>query len=122
MEMHIVCAGSKGETAVIGVFIKEGAENNALKEMFSKLPAKVTKKNVKLSGKINLNDFVGGAKAFYRYDGSLTTPPCAEGVKWSVADTPIEASAVQIAAFRKVFDGNYRPVQPLNGRKIYAAE
>ena len=58
-------------------------------------------------------------KRTYRYDGSLTTPPCSEGVKWIMMTTPIEMSEAQIAAFKAIFDGNNRPVQPLNGRKLF---
>ena len=57
-------------------------------------------------------------RTYYRYDGSLTTPPCSEGVKWFVLETPVELSAAQIAAFRSVLSGNSRPVQALNGRAI----
>jgi carbonic anhydrase len=52
----------------------------------------------------------------YRYDGSLTTPPCSEGVKWSVMTQPITFSEAQLAAFTQLFEGNNRPVQELNGR------
>lgn len=55
-------------------------------------------------------------RGYYRYDGSLTTPPCTEGVKWFVMAKPVELSASQIAAFRALYQDNYRPVQPLNGR------
>ena len=55
---------------------------------------------------------------YYRYDGSLTTPPCSEGVKWIVLTTPIEMSEAQIAAFKAIIHDNNRPVQPLNGRKL----
>ena len=59
-----------------------------------------------------------GDLAAWRYDGSLTTPPCAEGVRWHVLSTPITASTEQIAAFTAIFHNNYRPTQPLNGRGI----
>ena len=54
----------------------------------------------------------------YRYEGSLTTPPCSEGVKWLVMTTPIEMSPEQVAQFRAILHGNNRPVQPLNGRTV----
>ena len=50
--------------------------------------------------------------------GSLTTPPCSEEVRWQVLKTPVEASAAQLAAFKKRYAMNARPVQPLNGRKV----
>jgi len=60
--------------------------------------------------------------ANYSYTGSLTTPPCSEEVSFFILKTPIEMSAGQLAAFKKVFSMNARPVQPLNGRTIQATE
>ena len=66
-----------------------------------------------------LSTMIGPAShATYRYPGSLTTPPCSEGVSWLVAVEPIELSAEQIAAFTAIFHGNNRPVQPLGERTI----
>ena len=57
--------------------------------------------------------------AYYRFSGSLTTPPCTEGVRWLVLQSPVEASKEQIAAFEHaVGHHNNRPVQPLNGRLV----
>ena len=55
---------------------------------------------------------------FYHYSGSLTTPPCSEDVRWQVMKQPVEVSRSQIAAFRKLYSMNARPVQPLNDRKV----
>ena len=55
-------------------------------------------------------------QTYYRYDGSLTTPACTEGVKWLVMTTPIEVSAAQLASFTNEYHNNFRPVQALNGR------
>ncbi len=57
-------------------------------------------------------------RATYRYDGSLTTPPCSEGVKWVVFTTPIRLSAKQVGMFREILKGNNRPAQPLNNRAV----
>ena len=54
----------------------------------------------------------------YRYSGSLTTPPCTEGVSWFVMTTPVGMSKAQIDAFRQIYDGNNRPVQSLDGRQL----
>jgi len=54
----------------------------------------------------------------YYYIGSLTTPPCTEGVTWNVLNTPLQMSRGQIEAFRTLYPGSNRPVQPLNGRKV----
>jgi carbonic anhydrase len=59
-----------------------------------------------------------GFEGTFRYSGSLTTPPCSEGVSWFVMTSPIQLSADQIAAFESVHEGNNRPVQPLNTRTL----
>jgi carbonic anhydrase len=57
-------------------------------------------------------------RSYWAFMGSLTTPPCSEGVRWQVLRTPVELSRAQLAAFRKLYPMNARPVQPLNGRKV----
>jgi carbonic anhydrase len=59
-----------------------------------------------------------GARTTFRYSGSLTTPPCTEGVNWLLMSEPVSLSADQIAAFTAAYEGNNRPVQPLNGREL----
>ena len=61
-------------------------------------------------------------KAYYNYPGSLTTPPCSEGVNWIVLKNPIEVSAEQVAAFTKLFPISVRPVQPLKDRVIKVSQ
>ena len=68
--------------------------------------------------KVDVNALVPAVRTAYRYDGSLTTPPCSEGVKWIVMTTPIEMSSEQIGAFTRLIKDNNRPVQPLNGRTV----
>ncbi len=66
--------------------------------------------------------FSGEPTGIYHYDGSLTTPPCSEGVKWYVRKTQTQLSKVQIAAFTAVYDHNNRPVQALNERTVFVDE
>ena len=68
--------------------------------------------------KVDVDALLPAARTTYRYDGSLTTPPCSEGVKWFVMTAPIALSAAQIGAFTSIIQGNNRPVQPLNGRPV----
>jgi carbonic anhydrase len=73
---------------------------------------------------INGEDLLPDDRSYWAYDGSFTTPPCTEGVKWHVLYEPVTVSLQQVAAFRSLeflhhdgeFVGNARPVQPLNGR------
>jgi carbonic anhydrase len=60
--------------------------------------------------------FLPASRALYRYEGSLTTPPCSEVVDWNVCEQPIEVAAADIAAFKAIFPMNARPLQPVNRR------
>jgi carbonic anhydrase len=57
-------------------------------------------------------------QTYYNYEGSLTHPPCLEGVQWIVMNTPVQLSADQLNRFRSLFGSNNRPIQPLNNRKV----
>ncbi|MDQ0901052.1 MULTISPECIES: carbonic anhydrase [unclassified Paenibacillus] len=118
MEMHLVHKNSEGKLAVLGVLIKSGSENKQLAEMFSKLPKEETKEDLKLDQVIDLNALLPQDKKAFRYKGSLTTPPCSEGVDWTVLEETIELSDKQIQGFGAIFSDDHRPVQPLNGRTV----
>ena len=67
---------------------------------------------------VDLDAFVPQGSGAFRYKGSLTTPPCSEGVRWFVRQEPIALSAEQITAFTDIINNNNRPVQPLNDREL----
>ncbi len=129
-EMHLVHATDDGTLAVVGVFIQEGAEHAELAKMWGDLPMPAANGHGEGEHKtvpgFDLNKILPADHATYRYPGSLTTPPCSEGVHWNLLAAPIEMSADQIAAFVKLFsgdefpDGNRRPVQLLHGRTVDA--
>jgi carbonic anhydrase len=116
---HLVHKSAQGQLAVIAVLFKAGKENTALKPVFDHLPAKEGE-TLKLDVAINSADLLPANRAYYAFMGSLTTPPCSEEVRWQVLKTPVELSTSQLAAFRKIYKMNARPVQPLNGRKVLA--
>jgi len=117
-EAHFVHADKDGNLAVIGVLFKEGKENPVIKKLWENLPSHVGEK-VKLAHKINAYDLLPQKKKYYRYSGSLTTPPCSEGVRWIVMTAEMEMSKEQIEKFRKLMGGDTnRPVQPINARMI----
>ncbi len=118
MEMHMVHKAADGRLAVIGTLIREGADNGAFATVWSNLPSKKGAETHYPALKIELDPLLPTVRTSYRYDGSLTTPPCSEGVSWIVMATPIELSKEQIAAFTRIVHDNNRPVQPLNGRTI----
>lgn len=113
---HLVHKNAAGNLAVIAVLFKEGKENSALKDIFSKLPADEDKSS--LAVPFDVTSLLPTSLGYYTFKGSLTTPPCSEGVAWHVLKEPVEISSAQIDAFKKVFKMNARPVQPLNGRKV----
>ena len=117
---HLVHRNEAGKLAVVGVLFKTGKENVALKNLFAGLPAKEGK--APLAANMDTAALLPKSLAYYTYQGSLTTPPCSEGVAWHVLKEPVEISAAQLAAFQKIFKMNARPVQPLNGRLVQASE
>lgn len=118
MEMHLVHRAADGRLAVIGVPMVEGRTNPALAPVWANLPGQKGNEVKVAHVQVDVDDLLPATLTTYRYDGSLTTPPCSEGVKWLVMTTPVEVGPEQVAAFRAVVRDNNRPVQPLNGRVI----
>ncbi len=96
----------------------EGKANPQLTKAWQQMPAKVNQAAI-LTQPVDINALLPENVGVYRFSGSLTTPPCSEGVIWMVLEQPVSASAEQIRQFRSVLQhANNRPVQPLNGRVI----
>ena len=118
MEMHLVHVSEDKKLAVIGVFIDEGRHNEAFDRIWSNLPTQTGQEVHHENVQVDIDHILPENRATYRYWGSLTTPPCSQGVGWFVYAEPIELSRDQIQAFRKIFHGNNRPIQPLNDRAL----
>jgi len=114
---HFVHKNAAGELGVIGILIQPGKTNPAFAPVFAHLPRKGEKITVD-DLTLDLALMLPAEKGYYAFTGSLTTPPCSEGVNWMVMKQPITLGAEQIKAFRRVFNANARPVQSLNGRVI----
>ena len=112
---HFVHATDEGELGVLGVMFQEGAANPAL----AAIGAGVTKGKGS-AVQFDINDMVPDDLDVYRYMGSLTTPPCSEGVNWHVADQPMTASAEQIALMQSKLGPSARSLQPLGSRLLVA--
>ena len=121
MEMHLVHKAEDGAVAVVAVMIKQGTENMSFTSIWENLPTP-EKSEVQVARTVDATDLIPGNHAYYRYRGSFTTPPCTEGVIWMVLMAPIELSLEQIDKFKSIINGNNRPVQHLNGRKIYLSK
>lgn len=126
IEVHFVHKSSSGETAVIAVLAVEGRKANrawapyvAAVEELSEVDPPET-----VESEIDWAAMLPKSSSGFRYEGSLTTPPCTEGVHWNVLATPVRLSEQQIEAFESVplsqapSGANYRPVQPRNGRVV----
>ena len=114
MEAHFVHAQTSGRLAVLGVMMKAGAKNAAFSSIMEVAPRKPGIAAAKDA--IDPNAFLPSDKTLYRYEGSLTTPPCSEVVDWNVFAQPIEVDAADIEAFKTIFPMNARPLQPVNRR------
>ncbi|MEQ1569258.1 MAG: carbonic anhydrase family protein [Myxococcota bacterium] len=117
MELHLVHKDAAGHLAVMGVFVTEGEENQALASVFDNMSGKVAQEKA-LSDAYDPAAILPEDHRFFRYTGSLTTPPCSEDVRWMVLGASISASAEQIEKFHGLFENNARPVQALNGRTV----
>lgn len=114
---HLVHQSADGKLSVVAVLFKAGRENAALKPVFSRLPAKAGE-SFDLEAPLDVADLLPRQQQYWAFDGSLTTPPCSEDVSWHVLRMPVEVSPAQLAAFKKLYPMNARPVQPLNGRVV----
>ena len=122
MEIHFVHQSEDGLVVVISVFVRNGKENPAFKKIVAHVPKRPGAIMTIKGENINPIDLMPVRQDFYGFTGSLTTPPCTEGVQWLVMAEPITASAVQIAKLKRAINGdNARPVQPLHGRQIFWA-
>gem|GEM_PF-1543010 len=117
MEMHLVFADAKNDLLVVGRWVEVGADNKALDPIFSNIPQTTT--DTLTVDHFNLNALIPDNLGSFRYNGSLTTPPFSENVKWIDLATPMDMSAAQINAFSSMFpNGDARAIQPLDGRTI----
>lgn len=115
MEMHLVHKSKDGELAVLGWFIEEGSDRT-FKGIWQDLPQSPGRGEAEMH--LDLADFSPAGQTLVAYSGSLTTPPCSEGVNWMVAKTPVAMSGQQIKQFKKLFPMNARPIQELAGRRL----
>jgi len=118
MVAHFVHKSKEGKLAVIGVLLNEGKDSAAIKTLWANLPPKEGEEFLPAKVTFNPASMLPKEMGFYNYEGSLTTPPCTEGVQFYILKTSVDISKQQLAKFP--FKLNARPVQALNGRKITA--
>jgi carbonic anhydrase len=118
MEVHLMHETSDGKVAGVTVLLKAGSANATIQQIWDHMP-KTEGKEEEIAGvEVNPAGLLPHADAYFMYMGSLTAPPCSEGVTWFVLKTPVEISAEEIEVFAKLYPHDVRPLQPLNGRVV----
>lgn len=118
MVAHLVHKADDGQLAVVAVLLERGSENPFIQTLWNNLPLE---KNVDVAPPAPIIDpatLLPAARNYYTYMGSLTTPPCTEGVLWLVMKQPVQVSAEQINIFARLYKNNARPIQATAGRLI----
>ncbi|WP_153130057.1 carbonic anhydrase [Dechloromonas hortensis] len=118
MVVHLVHKSDEGQLAVVAVLLERGNENPFIQTLWNNLPLE---KNLEVSPPGPIIDpmtLLPASRNYYTYMGSLTTPPCSEGVLWLVMKQPVQVSPDQINIFSRLYKNNARPIQPVAGRLI----
>jgi carbonic anhydrase len=117
MEAHFVHANAAGSLAVVGVLMTTGKANRVFNKVVSTMPDKEGPA-VKADAGIDPNGLLPARRSYYRYEGSLTTPPCSETVDWLLLTDPIQVAETDVATFAKLYPLNARPVQKPDRRFV----
>ncbi|MGF1777247.1 carbonic anhydrase [Vibrio nomapromontoriensis] len=117
LEAHFVHANSDNALAVVSVFYQAGLrEDSALKQVLSNIPN--NNQTIQPSASITLDSLLPRVRSYYRFSGSLTTPPCSEGVRWFVLKDKQTADQQEIDQLKAIMGNNARPTQPIHARKV----
>jgi carbonic anhydrase len=126
MVAHLMYQSADGTVVGVAVLLKAGKSNATIRQLWEHMPTSESKvlpdfshQEQEIAGvAINPGGLLPDNVAYYTYMGSVTAPPCTEGVRWYVLKTPVDISAGQIEAFARLYPHDVRPVQPLNGRIV----
>jgi carbonic anhydrase len=126
MVTHLMYQAADGRVVGVAALLKAGRANATIQQIWEHMPKTESKVLADFSHEeeeiagvdINPAGLLPHDSAYYMYMGSVTAPPCTEGVTWYVLKTPVEISAEQIDAFGKLYPHDVRPLQPLNGRVV----
>ncbi len=117
MVVHLVHKDAEGRQAVVAVLLERGAAQPLLQAVWNNLPLEKGEE-AKARSLIDLSELLPSERGYYTYMGSLTTPPCSEGVLWVVMKQPVQLSSAQIDIFSRLYPMNARPIQQASGRLI----
>lgn len=122
MVAHLVHRDAQGRLAVVAVLLDAGSVNPLMALLWNNLPTRKESEVEAAAVQIDASELLPANRAYYTFAGSLTTPPCSEGVTWFVLKTPVTVSGGQLERFGRAYPMNARPVQPLNARVIRASD
>ena len=117
MVVHLVHKDLEGRLAVVAVLLDRGSAHAVVQSVWNNLPLEKGEA-LPASATIDLNELLPADRRYFQYMGSLTTPPCTEGVLWMVMQQPVTISHEQIALFSRLYPMNARPIQSASGRVI----
>ena len=121
MSLHLVHKDEQGRLAVVALLFDEGPANAVVQEVWNNLPLeRGDARPARLP--LALTELLPDDRRYYTYMGSLTTPPCSEGVQWVVMRAPQSLTAEQIGIFSRIYPMNARPVQSASGRRILQSD
>lgn len=118
LEVHFVHRSAEGELAVLGILVEKGEYNPLMQTILASLPDRPGDNRHLEDLDLDMNELRPLPQHYYRYKGSLTTPPCSEGVQWVIMADKREISSDQMADIVSRLHANFRPVQPIGERRI----
>jgi carbonic anhydrase len=122
MVAHLVHKNNEGQLAVVAVLLDPGVANALIGKVWTYMPLDTNDRVRMPLGIIDMNELLPKDQRYFQFIGSLTTPPCTEGVLWMVMKQPTQLGREQIRMFQQLFPSNARPVQPVNGRPVRQAQ
>ena len=121
MVAHLVHRNTEGQLAVVAVLLEPGNNHPFIDRVWTYMPLDAGDRVRMPPDILNLNDLLPTDQRYYQFMGSLTTPPCTEGVLWLVMKQPVQISKNQLRLFTQLYPNNARPIQPHNGRPVREA-
>lgn len=118
MVVHLMHESSDGKIAGVAVLLQSGKTNPTVQQIWDHMPEVKGDEEAIPGVSVNPAGLLPADRAYYTYTGSITAPPCTEGVTWIVLKTPVEVSPEQISAFARLYPHDVRPLQPLNDRVV----
>lgn len=117
MVAHLVHKDPEGKLAVVAVLLDRGSAQPLIQTVWNNLPLEKGTE-VQVKGDLDMNHLLPADRRYYTYMGSLTTPPCSEGVLWMVLQQPVPIAQDQVGVFSRLYPMNARPIQQASGRLI----